>query len=171
MKKKCFFAILIIGVIISIIILFFQQKNDYIFIGSDDYYFGMSDSDLIKELGEPKDKNLNAYDASIDEYIYSTVVEQHKATYNFYFLKSELIEMCLTIEDIDYDFAMSIVEDCMNKQKNYYSENDDYYANELETIGNTNFSVSNGVDNGATGISFDYEYSQGTLTLSAIKQE
>lgn len=150
---------------------FASKTKDFIFIEIDDFYFGMSNNDLIKMIGEPQDKNLNAYDASIDEYIYSTVVEQHNATYNFYFLKSELIEMCLTIEDIDYDFALSIVEDCMNKQKNYYSENDDYYSNEIETIGDTYFSVSNGVDNGATGISFDYEYSQGTLTLSAIKQE
>ena len=153
-------------------LLNFESKTkDYIFIGIDDFYFGLSDNDLIKMIGEPQDKNLNAYDASIDEYIYPTEFEQHKGSYNFYFFKSRLFEMSLTVEDIDYDFALSVVKDCMNKQKNYYSDNNGYYESEIESTDKTTFSVSNGVNYGATGISFDYKYSQGTLTLSAVKQE
>jgi len=150
---------------------FFQQKSDYIFVGNDDCFFGMSKSSLTKKLGEPTFTNNNSYDASMDEYIYMTGIHNYKATYNFYFFKSRLIEMSLTVGDFNYDFAISMVEKIIDKQNKYYSIREGYYLSEMKTINNLNFSVSNGVDYGATGISFDYEYVNNKLTINAIRQE
>ena len=171
MKKTIVFVLSVLGVIVLICLIFLNRKKDYIFIGNNDCFFGMSKSYLTKELGEPTFINDNSYDASIDEYIYITEIDDYKATYNFHFFKSRLIEMSLIVEDVDYDFAMSMVEKCIDKQKEYYCIQEGYYLSEIETTNNSNFSVSNGINYGATGISFDYEYLNGILTINAIRQE
>ena len=171
MKKKTVFVLLVLGIIVLIWFVFSTKKNDYIFIGNYDCFFGMSKSYLTKKLGEPTFTNNNSYDASIDEYIYITEIDDYKATYNFYFYKTRLIEMSLTVEDIDYDFAISMAKKCIEKQKKYYSIQEGYYLSEIKTTNNSKFSVSNGVNYGATGISFDYEYLNDKLTMNAIRQE
>lgn len=148
-----------------------NSKRDYLFIGNDNVYFGMSKKGLTKKLGKPKEINNDVYDGVFDEYVYEKNLEGKSATFSYLFLNSRLTNLDISIYDIDYDTALSITKKCMANQKKYYCTDEGFYLTEIEKAGEENFSADIGVNTGAAGISFNYEYTNGNLIIYAVNQE
>ena len=171
MNKKRILIVCIIVVLALLFIFLNNNKKEYIFIGNDKCYFGMSKVGVKRVMGKPAEKINNAHDTPFDEYVYVNKTDDGEFEYTFTFFKSRLIEMHITAEDIDYNYALDMVKDSIQKQSDSYSSNLGYYNKGMKTNEGKSFSASNGINNGATGIYFDYEYAQGSLVISAIKQE
>ena len=165
-------GVIVVLVVTLVIVVFCLSgtNREYVFI-EDDIYFGMSESTLTSIKGNPAKVNSNISDTSMDEYVYTEFLNDYRTELSYIMYDSRLMEVCATIRDIDYNSALAISESIINKQESYYSGDSGYYSSEMKADGNAGFSISNGVNRGATGISFDYQYSADTLIINAIRQE
>ena len=148
-----------------------SSEKQYLFINDNDVYFDMRKSSLLDIKGEPYEINKNIGDTPFDEYVYMEKIDSYEASFSYVMNKSRLIEVSVYIENIDYDSALEISENILNKQERHYSGFSGYYRSDLETDESSEFTVSGGVISGATGLSFDYTYMSGDLIITAVCQK
>lgn len=172
-ERNVFIGILIVIIVVLFVVISVKvtPPKDYLFIDSGNVYFGMTKNLLMNANGKPAESNKNISDTSTDEYVYLKEILGQSVEIRYYLHNARLVEAYIIAEDISYDLAISIAKKIINEQKNYYSLRQGYYHSELETDGTTKFIVSNGISNGAIGISFDFEYTSRKLTISAISQK
>jgi len=172
-KRNIFIGILIAIVVVLFVIVLARciTPKDYLFIDGKNIYFGMTKNLLIKTNGNPMESNKNISDTPTDEYLYLKEILGQSVEIRYYLRNARLVEAYVIAEDVSYDSAISIAQKIISEQKSYYSSRQGYYYSELETDGTTKFTASNGISNGAIGISFDFEYTSGKLTISAISQK
>ncbi len=168
MKKRL--KVVAVILIITSLFIFIVGKKDYIFIGEERFYFGMSKVSVRCILGKPIEKVRNAHDTPFDEYEYVQKKGGQEITYTVTFGTFGLTRMYVSAAEMDYEVALSMVNESISKQRENYSSDGGYFSEQLKGTEGKTFIASNGVDDGATGIYFDYEYLYGNLSISAIKQ-
>ena len=172
MKKISMFIIIsILCVAIIAVLLLITGKKDFLYLSDDNIYFGMTTKLLTDKKGEPAEVTKSVSDTTMDEYTYLEVINGHSANCSYFFWGSRLIEASITIDDIDYNSALQMVEEIVSLQEKWYSNDHGYYQTKDIKETGKEFAISNGVQSGATGISFDYAYSSRTLTMNAVRQK
>ena len=173
-KQNLIIGILIVVIAIILIVIVSIHLNtskNYLLIDNENVYFGMAASLLIETNGEPVEINKDISDTPQDEYIYTKEAFGKNMEIRYYLYDGQLVEGYFIFDNVSFDSALTITENIISKQKNYYSSKIGYYLSPLETDNTAQFKVSNGVGDGATGVSFDFEYIAGKLTISAICQK
>ena len=174
--KKQYIVIIVVGAVCAILLILALLKLNngekyHLFLRGDDVYFEMSQRALVHEKGKPDRIVKNVSDTPMDEYVYIEYIGERQAQCSYFMLRSKLTEVDIVIEDIDYDSALSLIQEIRNNQKAYYSEYSGFYQSEIEKGEGTTFKVSDGVNFGATGISFFFEFSSDQLKIMAIYQK
>ncbi len=161
-----------VAIIVAALLLVPNMLNkDYLLIGDGDLYFGMSKGSLTSELGEPEETTKDVGDTLMTEYVFDQKIGDHDAKGVYLISKSGLTQATITVENIDYDSAVFLTKEIIDKQKSLYSKDEGYYCTSFETNEGMSFEVSNGTNDGATGISFTYEFLGDSLTINAVRQK
>ena len=126
----------------------------------------MTENKLKIIKGEPFKTEKNICDTNTDLFVFNEKIEGYDATVDYYFTKNKLTEVRIEIAEISYKDALNLV----SKNKEIYSKRENYYYTENDNDNSAKFSISNGVNLGATGINYDFEYEFNKLTIIATYQ-
>ena len=174
MKKTIIvLSVLVVVVIIGVlcVVKFVPFDKEYLPIYDDTVYFGMTKIALRNLKGTPIETDEDICDTPKDLMVFEEEIEGCNAKIHYLFVNNRLMEVNAYLSDIDYNKALSITEKMLSKNADEYSKNEKYYHTDLESDGASKFKTANGLNLGATGINYDFEYDYDGLTISAVFQK
>lgn len=176
MSKNKIFAVIIILILVIIMLLAIVinycaiSNRDYLLIEEDGVYFGIGKRALIAIKGNPVRVNKNVVDTPMDEYVFEDEIGGYFTICSYSLYHSRLHDVSFVIEDIECEEALALSRNIIEKQKLHYSKYDGYY-DAKESVDAEVFRVSHGVETGAGGFLFEYQYASGVLTIRAFMQK
>lgn len=147
------------------------QERNYLHIQDDGIYFGMSKARVSAIKGKPVETAQDIMDTPVLEYAYEENISGYPAQSSYHFIRSRLVDVMISIPEIDFQQAQELVNALMDAQKEQYAQYNGYHCDDFESDEPDSFHISHGVSFGATGISYLYSYSSGTLSITAVMQE
>lgn len=133
-------------------------------------YFNMSKSMLVLQKGQPdkiEDRDVNqTFVMSYSDDIYGNDCD---IEYTFYKskLSSDLIDVKLYAENIDFGSARIVFNKVVNNQINLRSNDKGYIYTDYSDDSNEHLKAEITTNDGATGITFKIEYKNNALTISS----
>lgn len=128
-------------------------------------YWGMSPTQLNKQLGSHTNVISSYCDTDKTVYTYKTTVLGYNATMICYFVNNRQ----LTQVDIEWDAEVNdlfeTVFDCL---LSFYCANEDFFCKPKEYIDKDSFKASIGIDNGITGVFYSIYGTNEKLQISCI---
>lgn len=167
-KVKIIISIALVVLIIAGAFTAYFLTRDYVGITGGAPYFGMTETMLKLQKGKP-DEIINLDEAQAVNLIYNEDVYgvDAKVTYSFSEagVFSDLYDVKVHIENIDFGTARIIFNKTVNKQVGFRSDHQGYSYTDSSDITNEYLYTRIDTDYGPTGIVFEIEYINGGLTI------
>ncbi|MBC8611608.1 Uncharacterised protein [uncultured Ruminococcus sp.] len=173
MKKWVIFIMCFCIVVGGLFMCFLLSNKQYVAIQQEGAYFNMTSQTLLRLKGNPVEVYKNAGDTPSDIYVFQEEVYGYPAIGDYRIFrggwKEQLIEVSFQISDLTLDEAQKICNQIYESVKAEYSDHQDFYNSGVQTDGVSYLKLECGTDTGATGISYDFNYEGGELSISALR--
>ena len=165
MKNKIMIMIAIFTILVVLVVVGLFFINSYRFDFGNGVVMGSTKFELRFKKGAPEQKEKNVCDTNNTAFYYTEEINGYTAKTSYDFNKGKLQRFEISINSIDYDSAKKIVDDLIREQEKKYSNNINYYFDEIEN--KDSFCITNGIDNNISGVSCNYEYLSSHLVIYA----